>query len=213
MATRDPRHDIYISNAQSFAKPVLGHIRKLVHRACPDVEETMKWSFPHFDYHGKILCSMASFKQHAVLNFWLSSRIGALRPYLITEGAAKAMGQLGRLTSVKDLPPDRVLLQALKEAMVLIDAGASLKKAPPQKAAELLVPDALKKALSNNKTAKAVFENFPPSHRKEYIQWITEAKTDTTRNKRIATALEWLAEGKNRNWKYERKNQKHRPKS
>ncbi|MCD2422743.1 YdeI/OmpD-associated family protein [Niabella pedocola] len=206
MATRDPKHEMYISNAQPFAQPVLEHIRKLVHKACPDVEETMKWSFPHFDYHGKILCSMAAFKQHAALNFWLSNDIEALKPYRVVEGTAKAMGQLGKLTSVKDLPPDKILLLAIKEAMILIDAGASLKKAPPQKAAELPVPDMLKKALAKNKTAKAVFEKFPPSHRKEYIQWITEAKTDATRDKRIATTLEWLAEGRNRNWKYERKN-------
>ncbi len=204
MATQDPKHEMYISNTQPFAQPVLEHIRKLVHKACPDVEETMKWSFPHFDYHGKILCSMAAFKQHAVLNFWLSNDIEALKPYRVVEGTAKAMGQLGKLTSVKDLPPDKILLLAIKEAMILIDAGASLKKAPPQKAAELPVPDMLKKALAKNKTAKAVFEKFPPSHRKEYIQWITEAKTDATRDKRIATPLEWLTEGRNRNWKYER---------
>ncbi|MBO9595072.1 MAG: YdeI/OmpD-associated family protein [Niabella sp.] len=204
MAIQDPRHEIYISRAQPFAQPVLEHIRKLVHKACPDVEETMKWSFPHFDYHGKILCSMAAFKQHAVLNFWLSNTISILKPYLVVEGEAKAMGQLGKLTSVKDLPPDKVLLQAIKEAMILIDAGASLKKAPPKKAVELPVPDALKKALAKNKTAKAVFEKFPPSHRGEYIQWITDAKTDVTRDKRIATTIEWLAEGRNRNWKYER---------
>lgn len=205
MATRDPLHELYIANAQPFAQPVLKHIRKLVHRACPDVVETMKWSFPHFDYHGKILCSMAAFKQHAVLNFWLSNDIMALKPYLVVEGAAKAMGQLGKLTAVKDLPPDNVLLQALEEAMALIDAGTSLKKAPPQKAVELPVPDALKKALAKNKTARAAFEKFPPSHRKEYIQWITDAKTPATRDKRIATTLEWLTEGKSRNWKYERK--------
>lgn len=206
MATRDPRHKMYIANAQPFAQPVLEHIRKLVHKACPDVEETMKWSFPHFDYHGKILCSMAAFKQHAVLNFWLSNDIEALKPYRVVEGAAKAMGQLGRLTSVKDLPPDKILLQAIKEAMTLIDAGASLKKAPPLKAVKSPLPDGLKKALAKNKMAKAVFEKFSPSHRKEYIQWITAAKTDATRDKRIATTLEWLAEGRNRNWKYERKN-------
>ncbi len=148
---------------------------------------------------------MAAFKQHAVLNFWLSNDIKVLKPYLVLEGEAKSMGQLGKLTSLKDLPPDKVLLQALKETMKLIDAGVSLKKAPAKKAVALPVPEVLKKALAKNKTAKAVFEKFPPSHRKEYIQWITEAKTDATREKRVATALEWLAEGKGRNWRYERK--------
>ncbi|MBZ4190830.1 YdeI/OmpD-associated family protein [Niabella beijingensis] len=205
MATTIPEVDTYISAAPLFAQPVLLHIRRIVHKAGKDIQETIKWSCPHFDYKGRILCSMAAFKQHASFNFRLGKEILVLKPYLVLEGTHKAMGQLGRLTKVKDLPPDKVLLQALKEAMVLIDAGTSLKQTPAGKAAAIAVPGYFQKALAKNKTAKAVFEKFAPSHRNEYLQWIIDAKTEATREKRIATALEWIAEGKSRNWKYERR--------
>ncbi|WP_018626004.1 YdeI/OmpD-associated family protein [Niabella aurantiaca] len=205
MALQDPRHDIYIAKALPFAQPILKHIRMLVRQTCPKVEETMKWSFPHFSYKGKILCSMAAFKQHASLGFWLGDAIRSLKPYQVLEGDDKAMGQLGKLTSVNDLPKDKALTDIIKEAMTLIDEGFILKKAPTSLRAALPVPDYFAKALSGNKKARMNFEKFPPSHRKEYIQWITGAKTAATREKRMATALEWIAEGKGRHWKYEQK--------
>jgi uncharacterized protein YdeI (YjbR/CyaY-like superfamily) len=205
MAKKEKAIDAYISKSADFAKPILHHIRELVHKTCPDVEEKMKWSFPHFDYKGEMMCSMAAFKQHAVFGFWKASLMKD--PVLVeTAKSEVAMGHLGRLTSVKDLPPDKKMIAWIKEAMLLNDKGIKLAAKP--KAAdkkELIIPDYFIKALAKNKKAKQVFEDFAYSHKKEYVQWIAEAKTEATRNERMATALEWLSEGKNRNWKYERK--------
>lgn len=205
MAKKEKAIDAYISKSADFAKPILNHIRELVHKTCPDVEEKMKWSFPHFDYKGEMMCSMAAFKQHAVFGFWKASLMKD--PVLVeTAKSEAAMGHLGRLTSVKDLPADKKMIAWIKEAMLLNDKGIKLAAKP--KAAdkkELIIPDYFITALAKNKKAKQVFEGFAYSHKKEYVQWITEAKTEDTRNKRMATALEWLNEGKSRNWKYERK--------
>lgn len=205
MAKKEKAIDAYISKSADFAKPILNHIRELVHKTCPGVEEKMKWSFPHFDYKGEMMCSMAAFKQHAVFGFWKASLMKD--PVLVeTAKSEVAMGHLGRLTSVKDLPSDKKMMAWIKEAMLLNDKGIKLAAKP--KAAdkkELIIPDYFITALAKNKKAKQVFESFAYSHKKEYVQWITEAKTEDTRNKRMTTALEWLSEGKSRNWKYERK--------
>jgi uncharacterized protein YdeI (YjbR/CyaY-like superfamily) len=191
MGTRDPRIDAYI------AKPILAHLREVVHAACPEVEETMKWSFPHFMYKG-MLCSMASFKEHCAFGFWKES--------LVTGNHAKteqAMGSFGRITKSGDLPSKKVLTGFIKAAMRLNDEGVKVppkKKNKPPK--EVVVPDDLASALQGNKQALATFEKFSPSHRREYIDWINDAKTEATRSRRLATAIEWLAEGKPRNWKY-----------
>ena len=200
MATRDPRVDLYIANAQPFAKPILTYIRKTVHAACPDVEETMKWSFPHFDYKG-MLCSMASFKAHCALNFW---KAPLLKESGIPAKSAEAMGQFGRLTALSDLPARKDLVALVKKAASLNDAGvkAPRRAAAPKKA--IRPPAAFTAALKKSKKAQSTFDALPPSHQREYLEWIVEAKTDATRDKRIATAIEWLAEGKSRNWKYER---------
>jgi uncharacterized protein YdeI (YjbR/CyaY-like superfamily) len=201
MPTNDPRIDAYIERSADFAKPILEHIRKLVHKACPDVEETWKWSFPHFDYKG-MLCSMAAFKQHATFGFWKQS--------LLEQDAfpaeKTAMGSFGRITSKKDLPSDKAIIGLIHQAMELNEKGIKVAKPKPLAAAkkEIIVPDDLATALKKNKKAQAQFDKFSPSHRREYIQWITEAKTAPTRNKRLVTTLEWLAEGKSRNWKYEK---------
>jgi uncharacterized protein YdeI (YjbR/CyaY-like superfamily) len=206
MPTFDPKVDAYIAKAADFAKPVLEHFRTIVHKASPDITESIKWGVPSFDYKGKMLCSLAAFKQHCALGFWLGAQIKSLQPYLAeAEDRAYEFGRIAHIKSVKDLPNNMDLLAAVKEAIVLADAGVTLKRAPAKKSTELPVPESLTKALAKNKAAKAVFEKFAPSHRKEYIQWITEAKTDATRDKRIASAIEWIAEGKGRNWKYERK--------
>ena len=205
MANKEKVIDNYIAKSASFAKPILNHIRQLVHEACPAVEEKMKWSFPHFDYKGEMMCSMAAFKQHAVFGFW---KAALMKDPVLVENARSevAMGHLGRLTSVKDLPADKKMLGWIKEAMQLTDKGIKLPaKAKAADKKELVVPDYFEKALTKNKKAKLVFENFAWSHKKEYLEWITGAKTEETRNKRMATALAWLAEGKSRNWKYERK--------
>jgi len=202
MPAIDPRVDAYIDRSADFAKPILLHIRKLVHAACPDVLETMKWSFPHFDYKDQMMCSMASFKQHCAFGFWKQS---------LLEDAAfpaekTAMGSFGRLTSVKDLPDDKTMKKLIGDAMKLNDEGVKVKRAFVSKdKKELIVPDVLLKTLAKNKAAAETFNNFPYSCKRDYVDWITEAKTDATRDKRLATTIEWLAEGKRRNWKYERK--------
>lgn len=205
--TANAKVDAYIAKAQPFARPVLEHIRKIIHKACKNCEETVKWSFPHFDYNGKIMCSMAAFKQHCAFGFWLAGEMKTMQPYLKKgdEATSNGMGHFGKIASIKDLPSEKELIAMVKEAMALSDSGVVIKRAAPAKNAELPVPEELAKAMANNKTAKAAFEKFPPSHRKEYIQWINDAKTDATRAKRITTTIEWVAEGKGRNWKYEKK--------
>jgi len=194
--------DAYISKSVDFAHPILNHLRELVHKTCPDVEEKIKWGFPHFDYKGEMMCSMAAFKKHAVFGFWKASLMKD--PVLVEIAKSEvAMGHLGRITSLKDLPADKKIIAWIKEAMQLNDLGMKLPakvKAAPNK--ELMVPDYFVAALSKNKKARQTFEAFAFSHRKEYINWITEAKTEATRDKRMKTAIEWLAEGKSRNWKY-----------
>lgn len=206
MGKKEKAIDAYIAKSADFAKPVMKHIRELVHKACPDVEEKMKWSFPHFDYKGEMMCSMAAFKQHMAFGFWKAALMKD--PVLVANAKTEAaMGHLGRITSLKDLPSDKKMTAWIKEAMKLNDQGIKVSKPKPseKEKKELVIPDYFTKALGKNKKAKQVFDNFAYSHKKEYMQWITEAKTEETRNKRMATAMEWIAEGKGRNWKYERK--------
>lgn len=198
MPTVDPRIDAYIEKSADFAKPILTHLRALIHKASPDVTETLKWSMPSFEYKG-ILCGFAAFKQHCTFGFWKQS-------LMETDAFPKnktAMGSFGRITSIKELPNDKVMIDLIHQAMELNEKGIKVQKKPVEKK-ELVVPDDLKKALSKNKAAKAVFEKFSPSHKREYVMWIEEAKTEPTRNKRLATTVEWLSEGKSRNWKYEK---------
>lgn len=195
--------DEYIDKAQPFAQPVLKHIRALVHAACPDVEEKIKWGFPHFDYKGEMMCSVAAFKQHCSFSFWK----GALMkdPALMENAKTEtSMGHLGRITSLQDLPSDKKFTTYIKEAMKLNDDGKKVVKKPVVKK-ELVVPDYLLKVIQKNKAAYTNFEHFPPSHKREYIAWIEEAKTAATKEKRMAQMMELLAEGKPRNWKYMQK--------
>ena len=197
MESKDPRVDAYIAKSADFAKPILAHIRKLEHANCTDVTETMKWSMPFFEYKGGIFCNVAAFKQHCAFGFWLGDLLK------IDAKSGKAMGQFGRITSLADLPGDKEFASILKAAMKLHDTGA---KAPARskraEKKELVVPDYFLAALKKNKKALATFEGFSYSNQKEYVEWITEAKTDATRDKRLAQAVEWMAEGKVRNWKY-----------
>jgi uncharacterized protein YdeI (YjbR/CyaY-like superfamily) len=199
MGTRHARVDDYIAKSAEFARPILTHLRDLVHAACPDVEETMKWSFPHFMYKG-MLCSMASFKEHCAFGFWKSALI-------VEKGGAavdKAMGQFGRITQLSDLPSKKVLTGYVQEAMKLNETGvkAPSRMKPKTPKPDLVIPDDLASALQANPKARATFENFSPSHKREYVAWLTEAKTEATRARRLETAIEWMAEGKSRNWKY-----------
>lgn len=205
MAITDARIDDYIQKSAAFAIPVLKKLRELVHKACPDVQETLKWSMPHFEYKGSILCSMASFKQHCAFGFWLSSKMNDPHGFLtITERTA--MGNLGQIKSTADLPTDKIMIAYIKEAMRLIDSGEKLsKKNPVPGTGTIEIPDYFRKILKKNKMAWQHFEAFSYSQKKEYIQWISEAKTEATREKRMETALEWISEGKGRNWKYEKK--------
>ena len=203
MAKKEKVIDSYIARSADFAKPILNHIRALVHKTCPDVEEKMKWSFPHFDYKGEMMCSMAAFKQHMAFGFW---KAALMKDPILKETAKSevAMGHLGRITSLKDLPSDKKMTAWIKEAMKLNDQGLKVAKPKPIANKELTVPDYFTKALAKNKKAKQVFDNSSYSFKIDYVMWLIEAKTVDTRNSRMATALEWIAEGKGRNWKYER---------
>jgi uncharacterized protein YdeI (YjbR/CyaY-like superfamily) len=198
MPKKDPRVDAYIAKSAEFAQPILKHLRKVVHSGCPNVEETMKWSMPHFDYNG-VMCGMAAFKEHCAFGFWKGE--------LIFGGEKKveqdAMGHFGRITSLADLPNERTLTSYVRKAAELNEKGvqapgrARQKKKPP-----LTIPDYFNAALKRNAKARKTFENFSTSQRREYVEWVSEAKREETRKQRLATSMEWLGEGKVRNWKY-----------
>ena len=195
--TRDPRIDAYIAKQADFAQPILARVREVVHEACPDVEETMKWSMPTFLYGGAILCGMAAFKQHASFGYWKHALV-------VGEGEPRdGMGSYGKMASVKDLPPKKTLLAHIRKAMQLnldkVPAArkASAPKPPPD------MPTDLAAALKKNAKARKAYEGFPPSAQRDYVEWITQAKREATRASRLAQAVEWMAEGTRRNWKYE----------
>jgi len=198
MGTRDERVDDYLAASPEFARPILERCRELVHEGCPDVEETIKWGVPAFE-SGGLLCHMAAFKKHATFGFWKHALVVG------EEADGRAMGSFGRLETVKDLPPKRRFLSLVKKAAKLNADGVKgtrekgLAKAKPKLA---LHPD-FAAALEKNKAAKTTLDGFAPSYRREYLEWIVEAKRDATREKRILQAIEWLAEGKKRHWKYE----------
>ena len=196
MGTKDKRVDAYIARSADFAKPILIHLRAVVHEACPDVEEAIKWSTPSFMYRGSPLGMMAAFKEHCALRFWNEK--------LVTGETANAGsgGVFGRVTKVSDLPSKKVLAGYIKRAIELKEQGVKPQRAKKPKPA-LAVPVDLTAALKKNKKAAATFESFSPSHRREYVEWITDAKSDETRVRRMAQAIEWMAEGKSRHWKYQ----------
>ncbi|KRG79719.1 hypothetical protein ABB30_00070 [Stenotrophomonas ginsengisoli] len=191
MASTDARIDAYIANAAAFAQPVLRQIRTWVHAGCPEVEEAIKWGMPSFLYRGKLMCGMAAFKQHASLGFWGHGDAAG------NEG----MGQYGKLTGLEQLPDAASFQAALQAAMARIDAGGKRSAGKPR--AALHMPDDLHQALAADARAQAGFQALAASYQREYIQWITEAKREATRRQRITQALQWLAEGKKRNWKYD----------
>ena len=196
MGTRDPRVDAYIAKSAAFAKPILTHLRGIVHDACPKVSETIKWSMPSFEYEG-LLCGIAAFKQHCTFGFWKHALVVG-----DDAKAEEAMGSFGRIASLDDLPSKATLARYVKKAMKLNEQGVRMprEKAKPRKPIPMH-PD-LKRALAANRKASTAFDAFSPSHKREYLEWITEAKKEETRLRRVEQAVEWLAEGKPRNWKY-----------
>lgn len=201
MGKKNPKIDAYVAKAGDFAKPVLIHLRELVHKACPDVEENVKWGMPSFEYKG-LLCGFASFKQHCTFGFWKAAIMKDAKVLLGKESKA-AMGNLGRITSMKDLPSDKIILGWITEAMKLNDDNVKVpKEKTKHEKKPLQVPKYFTDAVKKNKKAWAVFEKFSPSNKKDYVEWITGAKSDETRNSRMKQAIAWMAEGKPRNWKY-----------
>ncbi len=205
MGTKDKRIDAYIARSQDFAKPVMEHIRKLIHKNCPDVTETIKWGMPAFEYKGPFM-GFAAFKKHFTLFFWKGAIMKDSK-ILMGANSKGAMGNLGRIESIEDLPRDAVLVRWIKEAKKLNVDGIKIdkKEKPKHERKEYKMPAYFQKELNKNKKAKQVFEGFPPSHKREYLEWIIEAKTEETRKKRMETAIEWMTEGKSRNWKYQKK--------
>jgi uncharacterized protein YdeI (YjbR/CyaY-like superfamily) len=195
--SRDPRIDAYIARKAEFARPILEHLRRIVHEAAPEVEETIKWSMPHFTYKGRLFAGMAAFKAHATFGLWQASAVlGDPGP------KREAMGQFGRITAIGDLPPEEELKAIIRRAA---DHAAQGPKPRPKKPRLLLdTPPDLDAALDSSPAARATFDGFTPGCRREYVEWVVEAKRPETRSKRIAQAVEWMAEGKKRNWKYEK---------
>jgi uncharacterized protein YdeI (YjbR/CyaY-like superfamily) len=194
---REPRIDTYIAKAQPFARPILEHVRERVHAALPEAEEALKWSMPAYMLGGKIVLITAAFKAHVALNFWRGQELRG-------DGAnADAMGQFGKIKSLDELPGGAELDRLIRNAADLAKSAPAPRKAKhePKPAPEL--HPAFAAALAKAPEAKAALDGFPPSARRDYLEWIAEAKQDATRDKRIATAIEWLSEGKRRNWKYE----------
>ena len=196
----DPRIDAYIENAKPFAQPILVRLRRAIHKACPEVTETLKWSVPAFEYQG-ILCGMAAFRAHCLFNVWKSSLVKEQLP----KAAADALERIGRIESVKELPSEAVLVQIIKKAAAINEAGLKVPQAPRAKKPPVRVPADLKAALAKRSKAATAFDAMSPSHKREYVEWITEAKAAETRDRRVAQTVEWVAEGKGRNWKYERR--------
>ena len=198
MGKKDRRVDSYIAKSAEFARPILKHLRTLVHKACPEIAETIKWNMPWFEHKG-LVCGMAAFKKHATFGLWKHKLI-------VTKTAEEGgMGQFGRITSLRELPPDKTLLDHIRKAVELNQAGI---KSPPRKVPrpsekrELIVPDFFRSALKKNRKAAEHFDKFSYSHRKEYVEWLSNAKRAETRQKRLATALVWISQGKPQNWKY-----------
>jgi uncharacterized protein YdeI (YjbR/CyaY-like superfamily) len=198
MGKKNPVVDAYIAKSAEFARPILEHLRALVHEVCPEVEEEMKWSSPCFMYKG-MFCGMSAFKEHCAFGFWKANLI------LDKDGkkVEDAWGNFGKITKLSDLPSKKVLTGYIKLAKKLNDDGVKANNRVANKPhPELVVPDDLASALKRNKAAQATFDNFSPSNKREYVAWLTDAKTEATRARRLETAIEWMAEGKPRNWKY-----------
>jgi hypothetical protein len=196
MPKQDPRVDAYIAQAADFARPVLNRIRRLVHAACPEVTETIKWNSPFFEHKG-ILIATPAFKRHCALIFWKGRLL--FKKFPAKDNLRK---KFCRITSPADLPGDKILTGYIRKAVELNEAGIQNPARRKTKAKKLVVPDYFLAALKKNKKALTAFGNFSISCKREYVEWITEAKREETRARRLKTAIQCLAEGKPRNWKY-----------
>ena len=195
--SREPRIDAYIAKAQPFARPILEHVRERVHAVLPDVEEAIKWSMPAYTVGGKIVLITAAFKAHLALNFWRGQELET------SHSSVGAMGQFGKIKSLDELPPETELDKLIRDAAELAKNAPAPRKAKHEpKPAPTMHPE-FAAALSKAPKAKAMLDSFPPSAQRDYFEWVAEAKQDSTRQKRIATAIEWLSEGKRRHWKYQ----------
>jgi uncharacterized protein YdeI (YjbR/CyaY-like superfamily) len=199
MAKKDPRIDAYIANAQPFARPILRHLRKLFHQGCPDLEETMKWSSPHFNSHGEMMVGMAAFKEHCGFGFWKAALL-----FPTSDKSPEAIGQFGKIRTLADLPPDAKIVKLVQAAAKLNEEGIKVKRPKAAPKPELKAPADLVKALAKNAQAKAEFAALRPSHRREYVEWILEAKREETRAARIEKTVAQCAEGKSLYWKMRR---------
>lgn len=202
MGQHDARIDAYIDKSADFAKPILIHIREVVHRASPLINETVKWGMPFFDYKGPI-CMMAAFKQHLGFGFWKASRLNDPEKLLQGSDEEAAAGSFGRIITMSDLPSDEAIIGFVQQMIKLNESGVKEPKKPSVPKAELEMPADFDKLLRNNLAAMDSFEKFSPSKKREYLEWFAEAKSADTRQKRIDQALEWIAEGKSRHWKYQ----------
>ncbi len=198
MGTRSKEVDAYIAKSRPFAQPILARLREDVHKHCPDVEECLKWGHPSFEYKG-MLCGMAAFKQHATFGFWKHKLVVGDDPK-----ADEAMGSFGCLRGVGDLPAKTKFAALMKKAVALNDDGVKLVREKYGPKPKIEMHPELKAALAKNKSATANFKAFTPGKQRDYLEWIAEAKQDATRTKRVKQAVEWIAEGKHRHWKYEK---------
>jgi uncharacterized protein YdeI (YjbR/CyaY-like superfamily) len=203
MGQFDPRVDAFIAKSADFAKPVLMHIRDVVHRASPLINENIKWGMPFFEYKGPV-CMMASFKQHCAFGFWKASRLNDPEGLLKGSDEEASAGSFGRLNSLADLPSDEALIGFVHQMIAINESGIKEVKKPAGAKAELAMPADFDKLLRDNLAAMGHYETFSPSKKREYLEWFEEAKSDATREKRIQQALEWITEGKSRHWKYQK---------
>jgi hypothetical protein len=201
---RSPKVDAYIAKSASFAQPILNHLRETIHTAAPGIAEEIKWSMPFFTLNGVILGNMAAFKAHCSFGLWGAEIAKTLREDGVAVGGN--MGSFGKITSLKDLPPKSKLLSYIHQAAQHVASGERTTSFKRPRVAKPVaeVPAVLTSALKKNKTAAANFATMSPSCRREYCVWIADAKREDTQLKRVTTAIEWIAEGKSRNWKYER---------
>ncbi len=201
MAAFNPKIDEYIAKSEDFAKPIMEYLRQIIHDTCPEVEEVIKWSNPHFDYKGEMMCILTAHKKHCSFSFWKAELM--THPKMVESAlAGQKMGYMNKITSLADLPPKAELVTYIKEAMALNENGIKIARPKPENPQVIEVPDYFSEILQANPKAKEIFEAKSPSFRKEYLVWIIDAKTEATRQKRIEQSLEWIAEGKSRYWKY-----------
>jgi uncharacterized protein YdeI (YjbR/CyaY-like superfamily) len=200
---RNPKFDAYLAASEDFAKPIMMHLRSLLHTTCPEVVEELKWGIPHFDYKGEMMCIFAASKKHCSFGFWKDALMAD--PRLKANSSLPAIKRfMGKLTKIEDLPTDVELIGFIREAMTLNENGVKLPPREAKTPKTLAMPPGFAEKLAENPTAKQEYDSKSDSFRKDYLVWITDAKTDATRQKRIEESVAWIAEGKGRFWKYEK---------